>query len=396
MLYKSGDEKSALEALKLAEKSTPDYCFPHQVEAVPALSLAIKLNPEGAKAHYYLGNFWYNARNYNEALSCFEKSAELDRTFPTVFRNLALAYYNKFNQPEKALVEMEKVFELDQCDARILMELDQLYKRMNRPVNFRLEFLEEHLELVEDRDDLYLERIELYILKKSYQEAYDLIMRRRFHPWEGGEGKVSSAYVKSLTGLAEVAVDNGYYQQAIKLLETAKVYPENLGEGKLQGAQENKINYWLGCAWKGLRKTKESENAWIEASKGPSEPAAAWYYNDQQPDAIFYQGIALLKLGRKNEALSRFNKLIDYGEKHLFDEIKIDYFAVSLPDLQIWEENLDRRNRIHCLYIMGLGYKGKGMIGKANEYFREVLDADQSHSGTVEHFEELDSGFSHS
>jgi hypothetical protein len=45
---------------------------------------------------------------------------------------------------------------------------------------------------------------------------------------------------------------------------------------------------------------------------------------------------------------------------------------------------------------MGLGYKGKGMIGKANEYFREVLDADQSHSGTVEHFEELESGFSHS
>ena len=26
----------------------------------------------------------------------------------------------------------------------------------------------------------------------------------------------------------------------------------------------------------------------------------------------------------------------------------MDYFAVSLPDLLVWEDSLDRRNRIHC------------------------------------------------
>ena len=30
------------------------------------------------------------------------------------------------------------------------------------------------------------------------------------------------------------------------------------------------------------------------------------YYNDAKPDKIFYQGLALLKLGRKDEANGRF------------------------------------------------------------------------------------------
>ena len=53
--------------------------------------------------------------------------------------------------------------------------------------------------------------------------------------------------------------------------------------------------------------------------------------------------------------LGCFNKLIKHGEKHLFDHCRIDYFAVSLPDLAIWEDDLDKRNCIHCNYVMGVG-----------------------------------------
>jgi len=66
--------------------------------------------------------------------------------------------------------------------------------------------------------------------------------------------------------------------------------------------------------------------------------------------------MALLKLKRFEEADGRFEKLISYGEKHINDKIKMDYFAVSLPDLLIWEDDLTFRNRIHCLYLQGLGY----------------------------------------
>lgn len=383
-LYKWGKESEALDAILNAESSPPDYCFPNQMESVPALELAMKLNPEGAHAPYCLGNFWYNARQYKEARDCFERSAHLDSTFPIVFRNLALVYFNKFNQKDTALQKMERAFELDPSDGRILMELNQLYKKINKPADFQFHLLRRYPNLVAERDDLYLEWIELFIKKKDYQKAFDLIMSHKFHPWEGGEGKVSGAYVNSLVGIAWELIEKKSYREALTLLEKAKVYPENLGEGKLPNAQENKINYWIGCAFEGLKEKANAIRIWEEGSMGISDPVIAWYYNDQQPDTIFYQGLSLLKLDRKNAAFSRFNKLIDFGEKHIFDKVRIDYFAVSLPDLQIWEEDLDRRNKIHCYYMMALGYLGKGLNKKAGRFFKKVLEMDSSHYGAIE------------
>jgi hypothetical protein len=40
------------------------------------------------------------------------------------------------------------------------------------------------------------------------------------------------------------------------------------------------------------------------------------------------------------------------------DEVKIDYFAVSLPNLLIFEDDLKARNQVHCYFLQGLGYLG--------------------------------------
>jgi hypothetical protein len=55
---------------------------------------------------------------------------------------------------------------------------------------------------------------------------------------------------------------------------------------------------------------------------GNTEPAAAIFYNDQKPDKIFYQGLALLKLKQKEEAKIRFDNLIAFGENHLEEQLK--------------------------------------------------------------------------
>ena len=47
----------------------------------------------------------------------------------------------------------------------------------------------------------------------------------------------------------------------------------------------------------------------------------------------------------------------------------MDYFAVSLPDFLVFEDDLDRRNRIHCHYMMALGYLGLGERGQAETHF---------------------------
>lgn len=383
--YQDGDQKKAREIVMEASRKNADYCFPNQIESVIALNLAIELYPQGARANYYLGNFWYYARQYSDAIACWEKSSEIDNQFPMVFRNLSLGYFNKEKDPGKALYALQKAFNLDKTNSRILMELDQLYKRLNRDPQKRLDFLEDNISLVDERDDLYLERIMLTNLTGDPGKAYSLLLRRQFHPWEGGEGKVTGQYLSSLQELAKIEYNNGEYDKSIDYLRRALIYPENLGEGKLFGFQDNDIYYWLGCAYNKLHNNADALECWQKASVGLSEPTAAMFYNDQPPDMIFYQGLALSKLKKEKEAGLRFNKLVDYGRKHISDNIKIDYFAVSLPDLLIWEDDLNKKNMIHCKYMIGLGLFGLGYQEEAIKEFNEILEMEKTHQGALIH-----------
>lgn len=348
----------AAEAFEIASVMPPGYCFPSRAEELLALEAALKINPEDARAWYYLGNYWYASRHYGEAIRCWETSAGLDLDFPTVFRNLSLAYYNKQQNPKKALASMEKAFELDQSDSRVLMELDQLYKKTGKSDRERLDLLEKHPKLVEYRDDLYLEYATLLNRLGQEDQALGMLVSRKFHPWEGGEGKVTAQYVNAHIGLAKKAMEERFFGLAIEHLEAAQVYPDNLGEGKLPDTRENHIFYWLGHAYEGLGSPDHATRCWELAAQGNYEPSIAMYYNDFDPEMIYYQGLALLKLGREPEARGKFNKLLKYGEKQLFKPFKIDYFAVSLPDMLIFDEDLQERHKRHCLEMMELGRRG--------------------------------------
>ena len=366
-----------------AVAACPDYCFPNRLEAILALQCAMEKNPEDARAPYYLGNLYYDKRQYDLATEYWEKSATLDASFPTVWRNLALVYFNKQHQAEKALECMEKAFRLDETDARILMELDQLYKRMQRPHAERLAFLQQYPALIAQRDDLVLEKITLLNQTGAYEKAKTLLDAHIFHPWEGGEGKVPAQYQFARVELAKLALKEGRNEEAVQLLEECLVYPHHLGEGKLYGAQENDFYYFLGCAYDAMGQKEKAKECWEKATLGPTEPAAALYYNDAKPDKIFYQGLALMKLGRTDEAKGRFHKLTSYGEKHLFDKVKLDYFAVSLPDLLIWEDDLEVRNIIHCKYMMALGYCGLGLKDKSLALLQSLENIDINHQGIM-------------
>lgn len=336
-------------------------CFPNRLEAIAALSDA---DPSDAFAPYLLGNLWYDKRQYDLAAEAWEKSAKLNPSFPTVWRNLALVRYNKQHDAATALEAMERAFALDETDARVLMELDQLYKKLRRPAADRLAFLEDHTCQVQSRDDLVLEEITLLNTLDRYEDAMKKIAGRIFHPWEGGEGKVPEQYRRCRVELAKKAIGDCRYDDAVRLLGECLVYPHNLGEGKLYCAQEQDIYYHLGCALSGSGDLEGARQAWEKASEGDLKPAPALYYNDARPENIYYQGLALLDLGRSEEALAKFKMLIDYGRRHLDDEVVMDYFAVSLPDLAIWNEDLKARNVTHCNLMIELGEEG---INKIND-----------------------------
>ena len=49
----------------------------------------------------------------------------------------------------------------------------------------------------------------------------------------------------------------------------------------------------------------------------------------------------------------------------------------------MFDGDLERENYVHCCFVAALGYTGKGMKEKADEYIRRGLSADCAHQGLI-------------
>ena len=362
-----------------ADSCCPDCCFPNKTEDIAVLDDAVREYPRGAKSYYYLGCLYYDKLQHEKASELWEKSAALDDTYPTVHRNLALAYYNKKKEPQRAREELDKAFALDETDARVFLEMDQLHKKLGVPFEERLADYEKHSAILTERDDVMLEWVTLYNLAGKHEKAYETIMSHSFRPWEGAEGRISGQYKIALVEIAKKQMKAGDFAAAEETLEQSLVYPENLGEGRLEGTKDNNIYYYLGMVKKQLGKAEEAKDCFRKAELGVDEPAGVLYYYDQPADMIFYKGLAHMELGERKAACACFNKLMDYGERHLNDKMKNDFFAVSLPDFLIFEDDMDQKNRAHCYYLMGLADLGSGNKKEAAAWFKKALEYDFNH-----------------
>ncbi|MFI5381578.1 MAG: DUF5107 domain-containing protein [Tepidisphaerales bacterium] len=355
--------------LQQAAKASSDYCFPSRLESIGVLRQAIALNPADAKAPYYLGNLLYDKRQYDEAISLWEKSRKLDSPFSIVHRNLALAYHNRRHDLDKARRSLSRALAVNPKDARLLFELDQLEKRANVTPAQRLKRFDKFPQLVEQRDDLCVERAALLNLLGRHDEAIDLMTSRRFSPWEGGEGKVTEQWVMSHILRALACIRRRQFDAAIAGLEAATAYPHNLGEGKLPYTPDTLANWLLGRVYDHLGDPRRAGQAFAAAA-------------DQKillGDACLFQALAMQKLGRKAEARKLLGQLLQAGNDRLKAPAKIDYFAISLPNMLVFEDDLARRNQIDGRHLIALAQLGLGKRSEAKRELRRVLKLENSH-----------------
>lgn len=356
--FKSGDIPSAKECYLKAEKLSSDYVFPNKVEEMLILENAISLLGEAPMASYYLGNLFYDKKEYEKAIACWEKCAEAKPDFALAPRNLSIAYFNKRKDIEKAKSAIEKAFSLSKNDSRMLLEQDQLYARAGVSDIGRLETLENNRALLDGRDVLFLAYITLLNKNGEHEKALKLIENHIFHPWEGGEGKVSGEYKTALFALAQKEMENKNYEAAVALCEKTLTYPDNLGEGKLPNVPDNRAYYLIGLCRKLSGDKEGAKEYFAKAALGSCIPEPVRYYNDQPSDYIYYQGLAYFELGETALAKKSFNQLIAFGKRHIFDKVEYDYFAVSMPELEVYEDDIQKRNDDYCKMLISLGEKG--------------------------------------
>ncbi|MGL5564129.1 MAG: DUF5107 domain-containing protein, partial [Plesiomonas sp.] len=171
----------------------------------------------------------------------------------------------------------------------------------------------------------------------------------------------------------------GRHEQAIPLLQQALHYPPNLGEGRLVGQTDNDIHYLLALCHLACDNQSLAAQCLQQACLGQGSLGASRYYNDQPVDYLFYQGMALARLGRVAEAQRLFEGMVGWAEQAMGESVEADFFAVSLPDLIVLDDDPQHKHRQHCLLVRALGLLGLGQRNGGEQTLRELLTLNPAH-----------------
>lgn len=371
-----GDTAAAEEFSRRGREASPDYCFPSRLKEMIVLESVLRYRPDDPRAHYYLGNLLYDKHRRQEAIHHWEAATQGDPGFSIPWRNLGIAYYNVLGDIPRAIASYEKAFGANPQDARLLYELDQLRKRTGADPQHRLLELRKHGSLVEQRDDLTVELVTLYNQTGQHETALKILANRRFHPWEGGEGLVSGQYVAAHYFEGRNALQSGDAAKALSHFEAARHYPHNLGEGKHLLTQETHLDYFTGMALASLHRTEEARACWQKAAAtSDSIPKSSTYF----------AALALRNLHQPEAAQSLLHHLLTAAEHQAKTEAKIDYFATSLPNFLIFEDDLQKRNTVDSLFLRALAHLGLDETSAAIDDLQNVLALDKNHLNA--HFE---------
>ena len=368
-----GDDAAARAHRRRALAAGPDYALPARLEEIAVLEWAMSEDRDDPRAPYYLGCLLYDKRRYADAITCWRRAARLDPAFPTVHRNLGIAEFNVLGQPEHALTCYRRARRADLADARVLYELDQLRKRMGHDPAARLRTLEAVRSTVLERDDLTVELVTLLNLAGRYADAVEILAGRRFHPWEGGEGLVSAGWVVAQRELGRAALAREDAAAAAEHVRAAMHYPPNLGEGKHLLTPENELQLLLGRSL---------------LAGGDASSAGEWFRQAAEPqgdfdapagDGLYWQALALRRLGQTEAADRRLAALAEAAATQAQADVRIPYFATSLPTLLLFDDDLSQRAREEALYLDGLASLGLGRPQAAATSFRNLLSVRPEH-----------------
>ncbi len=371
-----GEYQFAAASRNKAAAASPRYCFPNRLEEIEILDSAIASNPADARAPYFLGNLLYDRRRHLEAIELWERSAQRDASFATVWRNLAFAYFNVCEDEARARNAFDRAFAANPQDARVLYERDQLWKRTGTTPQERLLELRRYPRLLGTRDDLAVEEATLLNSTSAPEEALAILKTRKFQPWEGGEGLVLTQWTRANLELGRELLTRGDASGALSYFKAALSPPENLGEMSHPLANQSEAFYWAGIASSVVGDADQANMWWRKAASRHKD----FQNMSVQPvsDMTYWSGLALRHLGRDAEAQALFVSIESHANTLENESPKIDYFATSIPTMLLFREDLVRRNLIEAKFLRAQAYLGLDRKPEALVLLRSVLEMDHN------------------
>ena len=396
LLAQEGETGRSQAVLAEARQSAPDYFFPSRLHEQLVLEWALSCAGPDPLAAYGLGNYCFDRKRHGDALARWERAREdAARTgraeaFATVHRNLGIGYWNIRRDGPAARASYRRALELNPADARLVAEADQLAKKCNDPLADRLAFLEARRALVAQRDDATVEQAALLNLSNRPAEALELLLSRRFHPWEGGEGAVLRQYTQARTLLGRQALEAGDAAGALAHFTGAMATPGSLGEAYHLLQAKADVEYWTGKACQALGRAAEARQHFRLAA-GESGDFSEMAVTEHSP-LSYYRGLALRELGETATARQLFASLREFASRRVGQAAAIDYFATSLPNLLVFEEDLQARRDAENNLLLALACHGLGDDTAAGEALGQALAVNRADPWAVDLARELAGG----
>ncbi len=343
LVAQSGTQDEALAYLEQARAAQPDYCFPSRLHEMSVLEWALEQAGPDRNAAFGLGNFCFDKKRHEDAISAWELSCEADNEFSTAHRNLGIAYWNVRRDGEAARASYQQALKCDSHDPRLVAEFAQLCDKLGDSAASRLAFLEERRQLALERDDAAVALATLYNATGQPQQALELLTSRRFHPWEGGEGKVLRQYTSARLLLGQECLTHGDPALALEHFNLALETPDSLGEKYHLLQAKADVLYWQGKALRALGEEAAASNKFADAAaeSGDFQSMAVAEFSE----LTVFKVLSLRELGREAEAKQVLDAMLAYAKLEMQTPAKIDYFATSLPNLLVFEEDLDQTKR---------------------------------------------------
>lgn len=95
---------------------------PLDPERVKTLEAAAAKNASDSQSRVQLGNMFFDAEQYTQAISWYEQALKIDPADPNVSTDLGVAYYYT-NQPDKALTQFEHSLKVDPKHIKTLLNV---------------------------------------------------------------------------------------------------------------------------------------------------------------------------------------------------------------------------------------------------------------------------------
>jgi len=335
---RSGRETDAHRAVAYASAVDPARALPSRLDDIDALRRVLAFEPAGAAVLWsMLGSWLYDRGRTADAVASWERglAAQPDRANAAVLhRNLGVAAVNGAHDTAAAASHYAAALRALPDDARLLYERDELAARMGTTSAERLRLLDARPDLVDERDDLTLNRVGLLLDLGRVDEARTILENRHFQPWEGGEGRALAAWDRCLLDTARRALADADPAGAVAAVQRALNAPSSLGEARHPLATTADLHLALGDALARLGRDDDARAAWetAAAAAGDFTDMATAPFTERSAWSI----AALDRLGRTGEARRRLDDLAGYIDGLSVAPAEIDYFATSLPTMLLF------------------------------------------------------------